>query len=74
MTLRSIAIYSSDDASPKPDWLAPFSCEAETNSDKAKADNHVPSADIWDREASLRHVENNDPEEADQEISDHYGG
>jgi len=51
--------------------LAPFSREAESNSHKAKANNHVPCTDTWDRIASLAHVENDDPEEADQEISDH---
>jgi hypothetical protein len=54
--------------------LSPFSCEAESNSDKAKADNHVPSADTWDWIESLGHIEDNDPEEADQEIGDHYRG
>ena len=51
--------------------LSPFSREAESNPYEAKADNHVPSADTRDRIASLAHVENDDPEEADQEISDH---
>lgn len=71
---RTIAISLGDNASPKPDWLAPFSREAEANPNKAKADNHVPGADIWDREASLSHIEDHNPEEADQEISDHYRG
>jgi len=54
--------------------LSPFSREAESNPHEAKADNHVPSADTWDREASLADVEDDDPEEADQEISDHHRG
>ena len=54
--------------------LSPFSREAESNPHEAKADNHVPSADTWDREASLAYVEDDDPEEADQEISDHHRG
>ena len=54
--------------------LSPFSCEAESNPDKAKADNHVPSADTWDWILSLGHIEDNDPEEANQEIGDHYRG
>jgi len=58
----------------RPDWLAPFSREAKSNPDKAKADNHVPSADTWDWILSLGHIEDNDPEEADQEIGDHYRG
>ena len=58
----------------RPDWLAPFSREAESNPDEAKADNHVPNADIWDRKAGLGYIEDNDPEEADQEIGHHYRG
>ena len=54
--------------------LSPFSREAESNSHEAKADNHVPSSDIWDRKASLSHIEDDDPEQADQEISDHHRG
>jgi len=51
--------------------LSPFSRDAEYNPHEAKADHHVPSADTWDREASLAYVEDDDPEEADQEIGDH---
>ena len=54
--------------------LSPFSREAESNPHEAKADNHVPSTDTWDRKASLAYVEDDDPEEADQEISDHHRG
>ena len=45
--------------------LSPLSCEAESNPNKAKADNHVPSADTWDWVGGLAYVENDDPEEAD---------
>ena len=58
----------------RPDWLAPFSREAESNPHEAKADNHVPSADTRDWITSLGHIEDDDPEEADQEIGDHYRG
>ena len=51
--------------------LAPLSCETEPNPNKAKADNHVPCADTRDWVGGLAYVENNDPEEADQEVSDH---
>jgi hypothetical protein len=54
--------------------LSPFSREAESNPHEAKADHHVPNADIWDRKAGLGYVEDNDPEEADQEIGHHYRG
>ncbi len=43
--------------------LSPFSREAKSNPHEAKADNHVPGADTWDRETSLSHVKDNDPEE-----------
>jgi len=66
----------------RPDWLAPFirsitlrlsplSREAESNAHEAKADNHVPCADTRNWVGGLAYVENNDPEEADQEVSDH---
>ena len=58
----------------RPDWLAPFSREAESNPHEAKADNHVPSADTWDWIFLLRHIEDDDPEETDQEIGHHYRG
>ena len=54
--------------------LSPFRGEAESNPHEAKADNHVPSADTWDRKASLADVEEDDPEEADKEVGDHYWG
>jgi hypothetical protein len=54
--------------------LSPFSREAESNPHEAKADHHVPNADIWDRKAGLGYIEDNDPEEADQEIGHHYRG
>ena len=54
--------------------LSPFSREAESNTHEAKADNHVPSADTWDWVTSLSHIEDDDPEETNQEIGDHYRG
>lgn len=54
--------------------LSPFSREAESNPHEAKANNHVPSADARDRKAGLAYVVHDDPEEADQEISDHHWG
>jgi hypothetical protein len=54
--------------------LSPFSREAESNSYKAKADNHVPCTDTWHRILSLAHVEDYDPEEANQEVSHHNWG
>ena len=54
--------------------LSPFSREAESNPHEAKADNHVPSADTWDWIFLLRHIEDDDPEETDQEIGHHYRG
>ena len=54
--------------------LSPFSREAESNPHEAKADNHVPGSDTWDWITSLSHIEDDDPEEADQEIGDHNRG
>ena len=74
MTLRTIAIYSgalSPFIRSITLRLSPFSCETETNPNKAKADNHVPCADTRDWVGGLAYVENDDPEEADQEVSDH---
>ena len=51
--------------------LTPFSCEAESNPNKAKADNHVPCADTRNWVGGLAYVEDDDPEEADQEVGDH---
>jgi len=44
--------------------LSPFSREAESNPYKAKADNHVPSADTRNWVGGLAYVEDDDPEEA----------
>ena len=52
--------------------LAPLSREAETNRDKAKANNHVPCADSSDWIESLADIEDNDPDEADKEVCDHH--
>ena len=51
--------------------LSPFSREAESNPNKAKADNHVPSADTRDWITSLGHIEDDDPEEADKKGGNH---
>ena len=51
--------------------LAPTRSEGEPNANEGKAHNHVPGADIWDRIASLGDIEDDDPDEADKEISDH---
>ena len=52
--------------------LAPLSCEAETNCNKAETDNHVPCANSRNWIGSLANVENYDPEQADKKVSDHY--
>ena len=51
--------------------LSPFSREAESHPYEAKADDHVPGANARNRKACLANVENHDPEETDQEVSDH---
>ena len=52
--------------------LTPLSCEAETNGDKAESDDHVPRANAWNWICSLAYVKNNDPEQADEKVGDHY--
>ena len=52
--------------------LAPFSREAKANRDKAKSNDHVPCADTRNWIRSLRDVEDDDPEQANEEVSDHY--
>lgn len=54
--------------------LSPFSGEAESNSHKAKADDHIPGANTWDWIGSLADVENYDPEQTDQKVSNHHWG
>ena len=52
-------------------WLAPACGEGEADADKGEAHNHVPSSDIWNWVTGLGNIENDDPEEADEEGSDH---
>ncbi len=54
--------------------LAPFSREAKANRDKAKSNDHVPCADTRNWIRSLRDVEDDDPEQANEEVSDHHRG
>ena len=51
--------------------LTPAGCKREAHTNKAKADNHVPSADTRDRILSLGDIEGHDPEKAYQEARDH---
>ena len=44
--------------------LTPLGGEAESNPNKAKADNHVPCADTRNWIGGLAYVEDDDPEEA----------
>jgi hypothetical protein len=69
--LRSMTLRLSPFSQAMTLRLSPFSREAESNPNKAKADNHVPSADTRDWVGGLAYVENDDPEEADQEVGDH---
>ena len=70
--LRSMTLRLSPVSQAMTLRLSPFSREAESNPNKAKADNHVPSADTRDWITSLGHIEDDDPEEANQEIGKHY--
>jgi len=45
--------------------LTPLSCEREPGSDKAEANDHIPSTYVRDWIESSRDVENDDPEKSD---------
>ena len=54
--------------------LTPLGCQREADTNKGKSNDHIPGADSWDWILSLRDVEGDDPEEADEEIGDHDRG
>ena len=45
-------------------WLTPFGGEGESQPNEAKAEDHIPGADVWDGIACRGDVENNDPDQA----------
>lgn len=51
--------------------LAPLSCEGKTQSNKAKADDHIPGTDMWDWILGSADVINDDPDQAKDEGADH---
>ena len=51
--------------------LTPARSQREAHADEGKTHNHVPGADIGDRVLGLGDVEDDDPEEADKEGSNH---
>ena len=53
--------------------LAPTRSEGEPNADEGKAHNHVPGPDVGDWVASLRNIEDDDPEESDEKSPNHGG-
>lgn len=52
----------------------PASCERKSSSNKAKADDHIPSPDVRDWVARARDVEDNDPDQTCEEGGDHCWG
>ena len=52
--------------------LAPLSCEAKADRDKAKSNDHVPCTNARDWVGGLADVEDYNPEQADKEVSDHH--
>ncbi len=54
--------------------LTPTGSQAEADPDKGKTNHHVPGTDIWNRILGLGDIEGHDPQEADQEVSDHGRG
>ena len=53
--------------------LAPTCGEGKANTDKAKANDHVPGTDARDGITSRCDIEDHNPEEANQEGADHCG-
>ena len=51
--------------------LTPLGRQREADADKGKANDHIPRPDTRNWILSLRDVEGDDPEEADEEIGDH---
>ena len=54
--------------------LAPLGRQREADADEGESNDHIPRADSRNWILSLRDVEGDDPEEADEEISDHDRG
>jgi len=54
--------------------LTPAGGEGETPSDKGEANNHVPSPDMRDWVAGIAHVIGHDPDQSDEEASEHQRG
>ncbi len=51
--------------------LAPAGGEGEADADESEADQHVPRADIRDWVEGLGHIEDDDPDQADEEGGEH---
>ena len=54
--------------------LTPLGRQREADADKGESNDHIPRPDTRNWILSLRDVEGDDPEEADEEIGDHDRG
>ena len=54
--------------------LTPLGRQREADADKGESNDHIPRTDARNWILSLRDVEGDDPEEADEEIGDHDRG
>ena len=54
--------------------LTPLGRQREADANEGESNDHIPSANARNRILSLRDVESDDPEEADEEIGDHNWG
>src|SRR4051794_23143937 len=53
--------------------LLPLGRDAEARGDEAEADHDVPVVQLVDRQGSVRHIEDDDPGQADEEHRQHDG-
>ena len=51
---------------------APLRSKRETNTDKAKADHHIPGANSWHWVTSRGYIENNDPDKPGKKGPHHH--
>ena len=55
-------------------WLTPLGRQRKADADEGESNDHIPRADSRNWILGLRNVEGDDPEKADEEISDHDRG
>ena len=54
--------------------LTPAGGQGEAKADKSKADDHIPSPNVWDWIAGVAYIVDNDPDQANKKASEHCRG